>query len=915
MQDIRSFFRTSAEKGKSSFKQANDKKSSRKRVLIESDSDEEPIKTPKRKSSQKSIKSSTKKAKEEESSTSKYFEVDKNKVKSLFGTEPVKQVKAPPKLDSKSVAENELADVSAAFLDMDDDDWVQEVSCTPPKTKVEEKLGQSSESPKKNHALSPTSSPKKRARSASVSPSKKAKSSKQPVEKTKKTAASAKIMDHDLSPEPSPVKPPPQKDSPLKKSPLDVRVKQVVPRSPLKEKEKSRPKIDSPVVATKSSNEIKNGCVTTSKPNKFCGSSQSPCTPSSSKASSSTSSPSAPKLREAKFQLWVDKYKPGNLKAIIGQQGEKSNVNKLVKWLKAWHSNQTGDKKIPKPSPWAKDDSGAFFKAALLSGPPGVGKTTTAHLVCKELDLDVVEFNASDTRSKRLLHEEITELLSSKSLTPFVQGGYATSKNHVLIMDEVDGMAGNEDRGGIQELISLIKGSKIPVICMCNDRNHPKIRSLVNHCFDLRFFKPRADQIKGAMMSICFKEGLKIKPDVLNNIITSTNQDIRLVLNHLSMLAAKRDSEMVVTSKELKLGAWDVLRKVFTENEHRGMSIHDKLDLFFHDYSIAPLFVQENYLNVVPHAADAKSKKDKMKLFAVAAASLCHGDLVERAIRSNNAWSLLPTQAVFSSLIPGETLEGHVGGMINFPEWLGKNSKKNKMDRLAQEIQSHTRLKASASNEAVRLDYARALRDSVLQPLIQNGSEGVESSLAVLKEYSLLREDIESLNELSLWTGFKDPMSSIDSKVKAAFTRAYNKNPVMTPFSISSAGVKKSRGAQDTEGLDELNEDGEEVVGEEEDEGEPDPLADGMIMVKKKTKAESSKEPKKKKKESSAGSKPRGGGRGKGIDESEESTTSEGVEEKLEIVEMLAGYLAFRMKKEYPEKAHIYGIHKKISPF
>uniref|UniRef100_A0A0A9XI57 Activator 1 large subunit n=2 Tax=Lygus hesperus TaxID=30085 RepID=A0A0A9XI57_LYGHE len=441
-----------------------------------------------------------------------------------------------------------------------------------------------------------------------------------------------------------------------------------------------------------------------------------------------------------------------------------------------------------------------------------------------------------------------------------MQGGSATSRNHVLIMDEVDGMAGNEDRGGIQELISLIKGSKIPVICMCNDRNHPKIRSLVNYCFDLRFFKPRADQIKGAMMSICFKEGLKIKPDVLNNIIASTNQDIRLVLNHLSMLAAKRDSEMVVTNKELKLGAWEVLRKVFTENERRGMSLYDKLDLFFYDYSIAPLFVHENYLNVVPHAAEAKSKKDKMKLFAVAAASLCNGDLVDRAIRSHNAWSLLPTQAVFSSLIPGETLEGHVGGMVNFPEWLGKNSKKNKMDRLAQEIQSHTRLKASASNEAVRLDYARALRDSILQPLIRNGSEGVEASLAVMKEYSLLREDIESLNELALWNGFTDPMSTIDSKVKAAFTRAYNKNPVMTPFSISSAGVKKARSTQDTAGLDELNEDGEEVGGgEEEEEGEPDPMADGMIMAKKKTKAESTKEPKKKKEP-----KARGGGRGRG---------------------------------------------------
>uniref|UniRef100_A0A4W5LMT3 Uncharacterized protein n=1 Tax=Hucho hucho TaxID=62062 RepID=A0A4W5LMT3_9TELE len=63
-------------------------------------------------------------------------------------------------------------------------------------------------------------------------------------------------------------------------------------------------------------------------------------------------------------------------------------------------------------------------------------------------------------------------------------------------MDEIDGMAGNEDRGGIQEMIGLIKQSRIPIICMCNDRNHQKIRSLANYCFDLRFQRPRLEQIK-----------------------------------------------------------------------------------------------------------------------------------------------------------------------------------------------------------------------------------------------------------------------------------------------------------------------------------------------------------------------------------------------------------------------------------
>lgn len=171
---------------------------------------------------------------------------------------------------------------------------------------------------------------------------------------------------------------------------------------------------------------------------------------------------------------WVDKYKPITFKQIIGQQGHSSNLAKLVNWLDMWYVNEKNKKKV-KLNPWAKINDGSSFKAVLLSGPPGVGKTTSAHLACKELKHDVVEFNASDIRSKKLLQNQVSILLSNKSLVNYAN---SESQKRVLIMDEVDGMAGNEDRGGIAELIQLIKATHIPIICICNDRNHPKIRYL-----------------------------------------------------------------------------------------------------------------------------------------------------------------------------------------------------------------------------------------------------------------------------------------------------------------------------------------------------------------------------------------------------------------------------------------------------
>ena len=200
--------------------------------------------------------------------------------------------------------------------------------------------------------------------------------------------------------------------------------------------------------------------------------------------------------------------------------------------------------------------------------------------------MDIMELNASDTRSKKMLGTCLGDALSNLSLSK-------ESKNRVLLMDEVDGMAGNEDRGGIAELIQLIKTSKVPIICMCNDRNHQKIRSLANHCFDLRFQRPRAEQIKAAMMSICFKEKIKIDPAALMELIVGCNQDIRQVLHHLSMLKAKNEKLEAKDGKKeaesskktsIKMGPWDVTRKVFSKNEHKDMSLMDKSDLFFHDY-------------------------------------------------------------------------------------------------------------------------------------------------------------------------------------------------------------------------------------------------------------------------------------------------------------------------------------------
>lgn len=127
----------------------------------------------------------------------------------------------------------------------------------------------------------------------------------------------------------------------------------------------------------------------------------------------------------------------------------------------------------------------------------------------------------------------------------------------------------------------------------------------------------------------------------------------------------------------------------------------------------------------------------------------------------------------------------------------------------------------SASKEAINLDYLTTLRDAILKPLLDEGSDGVQKSLEFMTHYHFVKDDVESLNELSSWPGLKDPMSDIPAKVKSAFTRAYNK--IAPTFNVTK---KKKKIVDDAEGL--LEEDDEvDVISDEEE----DITSDAMISV------------------------------------------------------------------------------------
>lgn len=159
--------------------------------------------------------------------------------------------------------------------------------------------------------------------------------------------------------------------------------------------------------------------------------------------------------------LWTTKYAPADTKSLVGNGPA---VAKLQNWLHDWSKNLNSNFKKP-----GKDASGTF-RAVLLSGPPGIGKTSAAHVISKLEGFSPIELNASDVRSKKLIEASLKETINNTSLDGWYKGG-KINKNlsvdgmnltdrTVLIMDEVDGMAGG-DRGGVGAINALIKKTKV----------------------------------------------------------------------------------------------------------------------------------------------------------------------------------------------------------------------------------------------------------------------------------------------------------------------------------------------------------------------------------------------------------------------------------------------------------------------
>lgn len=298
---------------------------------------------------------------------------------------------------------------------------------------------------------------------------------------------------------------------------------------------------------------------------------------------------------------WIKKYQPKELSDIQGQ-------DTAIKQLKESVANFKKTK-----------------KATLLYGPTGSGKTATAHAMANGLDLEIIEVNASDTRNK----EEIENLVGSAATQMSL-----FNKGKIILLDEIDGLSGKKDRGGISAITKVIEKSAFPIILTANDPWDSKFSTLRKKANLIQFHTLNYLSVFAVLKRICDAESIKYDELNLKSMARMAGGDLRGAINDLQITTQdkktllKKDLDHV-SQRNKSQSMISALMKIFkTMNPQIALTAFDNVE---EDTNKRFLWLDEN----------TPKEYTKPKDLAIAYNYLSKADVFHGRIRRWQHWRFL----------------------------------------------------------------------------------------------------------------------------------------------------------------------------------------------------------------------------------------------------------------------------------
>lgn len=237
-------------------------------------------------------------------------------------------------------------------------------------------------------------------------------------------------------------------------------------------------------------------------------------------------------------KLWIHHYRPKTLKAVPQPDG--------ITQLDTFVRNYSKQKK----------------KAILLYGPSGTSKSCAVHALANDLNWEIIEVNASDTRNEAQIQEKLGNALKQRSLF---------SSGKLVLIDEVDGVSGMNDRGGVSAIVDLIAQTSFPIILTAQDPWDKKFSTLRSKCVMVEFPALPADVIANVLQKVCAAEGVAADASILGTLARRSGGDLRSAINDLQVLSQNKtiaQENLAVLGERNKLEQMEqALVKVFKNSD------------------------------------------------------------------------------------------------------------------------------------------------------------------------------------------------------------------------------------------------------------------------------------------------------------------------------------------------------------